>query len=812
VTADQLGERLLLALDREDGADLCEIVETYSQEERRAGADVAWSREMTSIRTSASTRSLYWAAVLPGRFAIESLCEVPFPVPPEAVRMTHALGRATPARVARHFVATNGSRGWPLVRELTRLGLIEAQDATLLANGVVSGMLRGERCIELVREEPALLDEIWTIFESSPGGRLAGWAETLRMLTDEGLLDRDRVLDATLDAQARDLLPRDAQVMAMAHDELSPTEVERAARLDRYLRLIPSHAPAVRDCGLRYALGLATPSQLAPAAAEALPYTIKRAAFALLDALDVPDADALGAVTSALTHGHTDVQTRAVAILERRLPELGKRPRAAVVARVRDTAALASPRAQARLVQLAGDARSVPTIPIPTRERQAPSAQVDLPFEPVGSLEEIVDLFVALEQARGDGIDLERLLDGLAKLRLDRSETFARATSVLRTSRSRSPLSSSLQTHLRTLRNAWLEGVPPREDRGWGVEQRGIEGLLWRRTCEAAARLATQDHAPLASTPTTRDGRIVGGARTAAAGPADLALADLRRVGSPPLEILFSYEAHHPWNRLRHARYDDRRHHELQAQGFEAELREHGDALYLGCRVVHTSVDPGHDQPPVLQEILTGRLTPLPDDRLGVSWILTAVPHHLDTLLAAFAVGVAGRVLESDDPPHWEEVIYRACDPSVALRSVAWHAASAALFAKPVSYRLAATELLLAASDSGRLASAVFGEALAFFGENELGKLGRTREHLAIWAERSDGAAVDAYDSLLVFTQHLTRLPRDVHHALGLAAELRTRLRAPAPAGSQRVALERLARLTSRSTATGKAIAALLEP
>ena len=109
--------------------------------------------------------------------------------------------------------------------------------------------------VDRVRDDiDRLRDAIWRQFEVEGGGEIslscfekffAGksggtWAAALKTLSDEGKLDRQRLLDASLDALNRGFSQFRAGWFSRFHEILSPTPAERAARVDRYLDLLSS--------------------------------------------------------------------------------------------------------------------------------------------------------------------------------------------------------------------------------------------------------------------------------------------------------------------------------------------------------------------------------------------------------------------------------------------------------------------------------------------------------------------------------------------------------------------------------------------
>src|SRR5262245_14806601 len=101
---------------------------------------------------------------------------------------------------------------------------------------------------DLPRIEPA----IWRQFEVEGDGEISlahfdkyiaqksggRWADALVVLVSEGRLDRQRLLDASLDALALGFAQFRAGWFSRFHERLAPTPDERAARRERYLALL----------------------------------------------------------------------------------------------------------------------------------------------------------------------------------------------------------------------------------------------------------------------------------------------------------------------------------------------------------------------------------------------------------------------------------------------------------------------------------------------------------------------------------------------------------------------------------------------
>ena len=187
------------------------------------------------------------------------------------------------------FVGSQGGlESWPMARRLARLGAIARpaipqyttrMPISLYHEGWVSagqppgivwrpdarpGLLYHP--LDGLLADPGLLDdEVWRLFEV-PGAareltRCKGtWEAALVTLSERGLLDRDRLLDACLDAFFKDFAPTQVGWYATFHDRMAPTLDEVAARTGQYLALLAANsahgvALAQRACDRLLAAG-----------------------------------------------------------------------------------------------------------------------------------------------------------------------------------------------------------------------------------------------------------------------------------------------------------------------------------------------------------------------------------------------------------------------------------------------------------------------------------------------------------------------------------------------------------------------------
>ena len=96
--------------------------------------------------------------------------------------------------------------------------------------------------------DPGLLDdEVWRLFEVPGAARELAkcdgtWEQALATLSERGLLDRSRLLDACLDAFFKDFASSQVGWYATFHNRMAPTLDEVAARTGKYLALLATNS------------------------------------------------------------------------------------------------------------------------------------------------------------------------------------------------------------------------------------------------------------------------------------------------------------------------------------------------------------------------------------------------------------------------------------------------------------------------------------------------------------------------------------------------------------------------------------------
>lgn len=269
---------------------------------------------------------------------------------------------------------------WRLVRRLIRAGAAARPTHPNYYLGMISGIRRRhDRKVSLRAEllaDPELLDdELWRLFEYEGGGENSlqavdasggpdGWTGALIGLMRDGRLSRDRLLDSTLAALARDFNHFRARWFSSFYDALEPTADEAAQHAERLLELLRASAPTVASWAFdkveaaarqgAYAADQLT-AGLAPVLQAKAKGIVKRA-LQLLEAAAHGHPEAAVpislAVADTLAHDNAYVQASAI----KTLAALGAARDPQVAARLAKYAAGVSASVKKSLAQLLSDA------------------------------------------------------------------------------------------------------------------------------------------------------------------------------------------------------------------------------------------------------------------------------------------------------------------------------------------------------------------------------------------------------------------------------------------------------------------------
>lgn len=396
------------------------------------------------------------------------------------------------------WVLENNRWMWPISRRLVREGLVPRPDSPAYALALISGANRSKPVLDFLREDPALFEEAWELFRVEGGGEQSlaaydkyvpdakGWNHAFC----HGPFERGRLLDASLEALARDFEQFRAGWFSRLHEDLRPTLEERAARSRAYLDLLssrirPTVSFALKALSLVQKGGCLAPEELMGAVGPALAAHEKGTVQAALKLLSTAVAkredlrpQAWPLVLDALLHESPAVQADALAFLRKSdSPEV----RAAVASRAADLAATLQGEIEAWIgpveaaplvldtLEVAEPWRSlvefdavraaylVGSEPAPLR----PAAHLGEPVRPVADGAELAALLATLLENPENPLDIERALEGVARLQDARPD--ARLTAPL-LKRARKKFNGhfvfwgSLVEALAALALAWLTG------------------------------------------------------------------------------------------------------------------------------------------------------------------------------------------------------------------------------------------------------------------------------------------------------------------------------------------------------------------
>ena len=398
-----------------------------------------------------------------------------------------------------------------------------------------------------------LSEDVWRFFEVEGGGEFSlaahdkytqpanTWCHRLVKYAEKGKLDRDRLLDASLDALDRDFAQFRAGWYSRFHMALEPTVEEMAARAGRYLALLGSSVPPTVSFAMKAVQMLDRAKAIAPAdlldalepalqarAKGTVAAALKLAASAAKrDGALAPRAAHL--VTLALVSEDADVQAKALDLIEK----LGGADDDVVRAALRDYVDLAAASVRPRIAALAGaESMAQPlAAPFVTGPRQAE------PIAPVADAGEALALFLAVLEECRDPFAVERAIDGIARfgpeLRADvtaLSPLRKRAAQIFK-----APGDSEIRFALAATGRALAEGLTMDDLRraecsdpdyhlirpGWFARS------FLDRSAEVIDRVLRGISAPLLSAPSDTSGMVT---------PTDLAarMADLQAAGGNP--------------------------------------------------------------------------------------------------------------------------------------------------------------------------------------------------------------------------------------------------------------------------------------
>jgi hypothetical protein len=759
-----------------------------------------------------------------------------------------ARGSAFSESLVRILLRGERPMAWPLVRRAVREELIPPpEDEENYLRGMVFSVHASEGANETdavfrgLLDDPGLLDDVWSLFKHDLGGNLANvcawhrtegfgfvreenqWTYALVTLASEGRLERDRLLDVSLDALTRDFRPSGIRWYAQLHEELEPTADERTARMDRYLALLAGPAPAALKAGVTgiKALGNGVPAdELARAATPALTQPRKSDAIQMLRLLEQAakhDEPArplvLTAAAEALGHEQADVQERALKLLERYPDDA---PRAELFAYLDAV----SPTLRSRVEALTGVSTEPERVAAPhldelpeeavitVRERTWPDPRIPeprplRPLERVESVDDLIELAASLLQGRGTGDDAERFLEGVSRLCGEHPPRFKERTAGLveqvRAPWHVSPHATSGAQIVSIVVLSWAGGARPR-----GSARHELGGLLQARALEVAERARRGVPRELLSFPTHEGGwidpeqlekRERGGGRVFnRPDPADRFAARLRGLSGPPIELTPQQTV---GRAFMFGKAPDRV--GVQIGRFPSELGQAERAISTPLRML------GRD---ASEWYLEDTLWPA-GDSLGARWLCTLLPGNPEVQFARGMTAIAD-FIDKNPYRNPEGALELMLEPNVPVRDPGWTAVAATLLAKSPDLQRIGTDIVLTTISDGRFDPGRLGAGIAWLLRAGFGTITRIEAPLRDAARISplhEAQVVRALEALLVAAPEGQR---SLHVPLGVALDLATASRTGLNDAGARGAIARVGDKASKTSKIGKAAHGLL--
>jgi len=374
-----------------------------------------------------------------------------------------------------------GTRSWRVVRALVREGTVPRPDRPSYTISMLAAT-RYKGAAPLVATDPDLLDtEVWRLFEVEGGGEdsLANhekffgdtWGDLFRGLAARDPAMRERLLDASLAALARDFSTYRAGWFSRFHESLAPTDEDRARRTDAYLGLIRSRVGPTVSMAVAALVKIQTAGQLqsddllsriGPVLGDG-PAGTAKAALGLVARAGADSSDharrAAIVAADALANPSADVQGAAIALIRRLVDDPDDAIARAIADRLPDVAASQRSAAAGLAARLHGDARAPADAPVV--HPAPPPTEITSPLDParalerLGSLEALVDVAVSVIESGEPADDIERVLHAVGRFGADRPDGFGRLTG---------PLTKRARTILARRDSHPFSGYDPRSD------------------------------------------------------------------------------------------------------------------------------------------------------------------------------------------------------------------------------------------------------------------------------------------------------------------------------------------------------------
>ena len=388
-------------------------------------------------------------------------------LPPHLVEVLRLRSPDRLIPIVEYLLDDVGDRAWAIVRPLVREGIVPRPDRPSYTIAMLAATRRSDAA-EMIADDPGLLDvEAWRLFEVEGGGEdsLANhekffgdtWGTFFRDLALHDAASRQRLLDVSLGALARDFATYRAGWFSRFHETLEPTDDERARLADAYLGLLRSRVGPTVSLAVAALVKIQRTGRLSsdalldrigPVLVEGSAGTAK-AGLGLVRRAGAGSSDrsrrAAIVAAEALTNVAPDVQRAAIVLIGELAHEPDEAVARAVADRLADVAASQRPAAAGLVARLGGDgAAPLPATPPsasaprdlapadaePSQPRPSPIDPARA-IGPLSSLEPLVDIAVSVLETGEPAEDVERILDAVGRLSAEPPEHVARLAAAI---------------------------------------------------------------------------------------------------------------------------------------------------------------------------------------------------------------------------------------------------------------------------------------------------------------------------------------------------------------------------------------------
>lgn len=435
------------------------------------------------------------------------------------------------------------SHRWELVRMFMRAGLCQKPKSIEYMHGFIASARSWGRTVKsraewLLADPEVLQDEVWRLFETEGSTEdnlaasdkyssdAASWENGLREISERGHLDRQRLLDASLSALARDFPQFRAGWFSRFHEAMTPTVAERSQRVDAYIGLLGSAIPptAVMALDALIIVDKASPMpanrvlpHLAPLMLAKAKGTAKKAAI-WVQTISKREPSCTSQVfdlmLKSLLHEATEIQELALRWIESKAASLTSQQSEELEA-VRDSI---SKTLISRINSMLGGSDDQPAEEI-TAPSAIPTSRLD-PSRTLPVLKKLDDMLVTAAETLESPLDFLRtecVLHALVMVPVIRDETFIKRTAPL--GKRARHFSKNGMMAARLLSECILEWIEPAvktpipKDWCQPVKVSGDKheqfGMLWINRCRLAQTILRQGRAvPPLATPTHLGGWI----------------------------------------------------------------------------------------------------------------------------------------------------------------------------------------------------------------------------------------------------------------------------------------------------------------